>query len=466
MPIVDEFIKNVVDIPHEGQWNPVGAARVAGRRVLSDSAEARFPKDADWLIWEKSPEASRLCKMAKGKWATCPEMPVQKPPRLIVTDDDNGVVLLVYSFGIDQADVEGSLRKVAKMLEDRGIPLKPRPDKPPAAAAASASGSSGNESPKAVSPSTNAVAVASVPVRGKTNQAAAATPPAPKSAIKLCGTNHVAQAKASDDAAAAAKAFAEYGIKPEENAKRGAMMFERPETREEGLRLLRESARNGSPFALARLSALYYTGDGGVKRDYAKAVKLMEAAASRGFPRFLLPLKEARKAMQREEDLKKKDRPGLWPGLGYPGAIVPYRANKTLQKMLDRYSLTAGVFRRDPIGDAMLAVPDSRKYLLTEEIPYLLFTPKSGSAPVPLVMYFGGTGEQGTDLSAHFRQRTIFEMVCCAAPGAPRQSRGATPRRGRSALRTDWTRPATSPRRRSRPATGGRLSLQSPCRAA
>ena len=72
MPIVDEFIKNVVDIPHEGQWNPVGAARVAGRRVLSDSAEARFPKDADWLIWEKSPEASRLCKMAKGKWATCP----------------------------------------------------------------------------------------------------------------------------------------------------------------------------------------------------------------------------------------------------------------------------------------------------------------------------------------------------------------------------------------------------------
>lgn len=412
MPIVDEFIKNAVDISPEGEWNPVGAARVAGRRVLSDSAEARFPKDADWLIWEKSPESSRLCKMANGKWATCPEMPVQKPPRLIVTDDDNGVVLLVYSFGIDQTDVEGSLRKVAKMLEERGFPLKPRPDKPVDAAAASASGAPGNEALKAASPSTNAVAVASVPMRSETNQVAAATPPAPKPAIMLRGTNHVAQAKASDDAAAAAKAFAEYGIKPEENAKRGAMMFERPETRDEGLRLLRESARNGSPFALARLSALYYTGDGGVKRDYAKAIKLMEAAASRGFPRFLLPLKEARKAMQREEDLKKKDKPGLWPGLGYPGAIVPYRANRTLQKMLDRYSLTAGVFRRDPIGDAMLPGPDSRKYLLTEEIPYLLFTPKSGSAPVPLVMYFGGTGEQGTDLSVHFRQRTIFEMVC------------------------------------------------------
>ena len=412
MPIVDEFIKNVVDIPHEGQWNPVGAARVAGRRVLSDSEEARFPKDADWLIWEKSPEASRLCKMAKGKWATCPEMPVQKPPRLIVTDDDNGVVLLVYSFGIDQTDVEGSLRKVAKMLEERGIPLKPRPDKPVEAAAASTPGAPGNEALKAASPSTNAVAVASVPMRSETNQVAAATPPAPRSTMMRYGSNHVAQAKASDDAAAAAKAFAEYGIKPEENAKRGAMMFERPETRDEGLRLLRESARNGSPFALARLSVLYYTGDGGVKRDYAKAIKLMEAAASRGFPRFLLPLKEARKAMQREEDLKKKDKPGLWPGLGYPGAIVPYRANRTLQKMLDRYSLTAGVFRRDPIGDAMLPGPDSRKYLLTEEIPYLLFTPKSGSAPVPLVMYFGGTGEQGTDLSAHFRQKTIFDMVC------------------------------------------------------
>ena len=178
MPIVDEFIKNVVDIPHEGQWNPVGAARVAGRRVLSDFAEARFPKDADWLIWEKSPETSRLCKMAKGKWATCPEMPVQKPPQLIVTDDDNGVVLLVYSFGIDQTDVEGSLRKVAKMLEERGIPLKPRLDKPVEAAAASTPGAPGNEALKAASPSTNAVAVASVPMRSETNQVAAATPPA------------------------------------------------------------------------------------------------------------------------------------------------------------------------------------------------------------------------------------------------------------------------------------------------
>ncbi len=132
VPISDTWQPNIRMVCSDkvdalGGFLPVGAARVAGRRVLSDFVEAKFPKDADWLIWEKSPESSRLCKMAKGKWATCPEMPVQKPPQLIVTDDDNGVVHLVYSFGIDPSDVEGSLRKVAKMLEECGCPLKPQP---------------------------------------------------------------------------------------------------------------------------------------------------------------------------------------------------------------------------------------------------------------------------------------------------------------------------------------------------
>ena len=45
------------------------------------------------------------------------------------------------------------------------------------------------------------------------------------------------------------------------------------------------------------------------------------------------------------------------------------------------------------------------------ELPYLLYAPKRSSKPVPMVVYFGGTGEQGTDLSAHFRQTTLFERL-------------------------------------------------------
>ena len=44
-------------------------------------------------------------------------------------------------------------------------------------------------------------------------------------------------------------------LPPEEQAKKGAELYENPETRKEGLAILRKSAKNGSPFALARLSA-------------------------------------------------------------------------------------------------------------------------------------------------------------------------------------------------------------------
>ena len=61
---------------------------------VGDSSKARFPQNADCLIWEESPKASRLCKMEKGKWSVAPHAPVQIPPKLIVTDGNHGVVFL------------------------------------------------------------------------------------------------------------------------------------------------------------------------------------------------------------------------------------------------------------------------------------------------------------------------------------------------------------------------------------
>ena len=407
MPVTDEFIKSSFDIVYDSNWNPMCAARVAGKQVLSDSAEAKFPKDADWLIWEKSPDASRLCKMEKGKWSTCPDMPVQKPPQLIVTDDDHGVVLLIYSFGIDQSDVEGSLRKVAKMLEDRGFPLKPRQAKPALEKKENDAASSQTNTPPPVATALRPP----VAHRPNTNRVNGVQNHVTATVTKGRGTNSVMRITDAESAAAE-KEFARLGLKPEEKAKRGAILYEKPESRREGLRLLKEAAHEGSAFAIARLSALYYVGEGGVKRDYAKAVKLMEAAAARGLPCSLLPLDEAKKAMEREAEMNKKGKPGLWPGMGYHGVLLPYRTSRALQKMLDKYSLSAGVFRRDPLSDVMISEEHRENYLLTEEVPYLLFTPKTSYSSVPLVMYFGGTGEQGSDLTRHFRQRTIFEMVC------------------------------------------------------
>ena len=67
---------------------------------------------------------------------------------------------------------------------------------------------------------------------------------------------------------------------PEMKAKHGAKLYERPESREKGLAILKEAAQEGSPFALARLSALFYLGEGGVRQDYGMALKLMKAAVA------------------------------------------------------------------------------------------------------------------------------------------------------------------------------------------
>lgn len=196
----------------------------------------------------------------------------------------------------------------------------------------------------------------------------------------------------------------------QEQAKKGAELYENPETREEGLAILRKSAKNGSPFALARLSALYYLGEGGVKKEYGTALRLMKSAAAKGFPSFLLPIAEAEAALKREKECKlTKKTIGL--GDGYAGRLEPYKVTPELRKRLDEFGLTAGWFRRDAIPEGVLN-PNEEKRLLCNELPYLLFTPtKCGQKPVPIIVYFAGTGEQGTDLTAHFHQTTIFAIV-------------------------------------------------------
>lgn len=191
-------------------------------------------------------------------------------------------------------------------------------------------------------------------------------------------------------------------------AKKGAELYECPETRKKGLAILREAANAGSPFAQARLSALYYLGEGGVRQDYNKALRLMKSAVSKGFPASLLPVKEAETACKRAKESKRKV--SVQPGDGCPGSLDPYSVNRNLKHQLDRFNLKAGWFRRDTHAESMLN-PQEKEKLLANEIPYLLFAPKRGTKPVPLLVYFGGTGEQGTDLVAHFRQTTIFSII-------------------------------------------------------
>lgn len=200
----------------------------------------------------------------------------------------------------------------------------------------------------------------------------------------------------------------------EMKAKHGAKLYERPESREKGLSILKEAAQEGSPFALARLSALFYLGEGGVRQDYGMALKLMKAAVAKGFPEDQLPIEEAEAACKRAQATAKEPPPGIRPGDGYPGRLDTYDVTPDLKKHLDRFNLTAGWFRRDPLAEGMLD-PRQAKDLLANELPYLLFTPRGGQKPVPMVVYFGGTGEHGTNLVEQFRQTTVFATITSPA---------------------------------------------------
>ena len=94
-------------------------------------------------------------------------------------------------------------------------------------------------------------------------------------------------------------------------------------------------------------------------------------------------------------------------GYGYPGRLDPYDISVELKSRLDKFGMTAGWFRRDAVSadDLQSAV------LQVNELPYLLYSTKHSTKPVPMVIYFGGTGEQGTNLCYLFRQTTAFAKL-------------------------------------------------------
>ncbi len=196
----------------------------------------------------------------------------------------------------------------------------------------------------------------------------------------------------------------------DKRVQKGAELYERPETREEGLSILRKAANEGSPFALARLSALYYLGEGGFRQNYEKSLRLMKEAVARGFPKDQLPLEEVEVACHRARSDAKKTQSAARPGCGYPGRLGAYEVRPELKRHLDRYGLTAGWFHRDVLPEGMQKHKEPAE-LTANKLPYLLFVPKRGQKPVPMLIYFGGTGEQGTDLVAHFNQTTIFSTI-------------------------------------------------------
>lgn len=96
-------------------------------------------------------------------------------------------------------------------------------------------------------------------------------------------------------------------------------------------------------------------------------------------------------------------------GNGYPGRVMAYETTPELQALLDRYQMTAGWFRRAAI--------DPEEYFLdldkcpVNELPFILYKPKHSGGRIPMVIYFGGSGEHGTDLMRQFHHQTVFAFL-------------------------------------------------------
>ena len=110
-----------------------------------------------------------------------------------------------------------------------------------------------------------------------------------------------------------------------------------------------------------------------------------------------------------ERRLAEKARKYALLGNGYPGSLLSYPETPELQKLMSKYGLTAGYFQRREKEDGVLL--NYEPCFPTNSIPYLLYKPKPGREPVPLVLYFGGNGEHGTNLVDQFRQPLVFEKV-------------------------------------------------------
>ena len=103
------------NFPWDG-FSPIGGVLLVGHKVKTDKTDVYWPKDADWLIWEKNTNGVvRLCQMKAGRWTPVREVP--RAPQTIVIDNDTEMVHLLYDFAIDRADIDGSLRRLASLLK-------------------------------------------------------------------------------------------------------------------------------------------------------------------------------------------------------------------------------------------------------------------------------------------------------------------------------------------------------------
>ena len=79
-----------------------------------------MPGEADWLIWERDGEKSRLCKMHDGKWSVVRDAPCAYVPGVIVVNNDENIVFLSFSLKFDDGDVDASLRRAVTHLREHG----------------------------------------------------------------------------------------------------------------------------------------------------------------------------------------------------------------------------------------------------------------------------------------------------------------------------------------------------------
>ena len=80
---------------------------------------------------------------------------------------------------------------------------------------------------------------------------------------------------------------------------------------------------------------------------------------------------------------------------------MPYKNDAAISADLRRYKLKTGVFVCSGANGS-------------NEVPFLVYGPRQGVksvGPLPMLVYFGGRGEMGGDLSRQFHQRTVFEQV-------------------------------------------------------
>ena len=101
-------------------FDPAGGVCLVGKTVLSDSPRFAVPGEADWLIWERDGEKSRLCKMHDGKWSIVRDAPCADVPGVIVVNNDENIVFLSFSLKFDDGDVDASMRRVVTHLREHG----------------------------------------------------------------------------------------------------------------------------------------------------------------------------------------------------------------------------------------------------------------------------------------------------------------------------------------------------------